>query len=108
MQSAGGEQIVVRGIDYGHRRVVLAGEPADVRGVFDAPVDGEAGGAVEVVVQKPVGVGKPPAKYARKGGEGTVSWQLVVYAPSRESNFFLGTDRGAGTNSASGGEESAF
>lgn len=93
MESAGGEQIVVRGIDYGHRRVVLAGEPADVRGVFDAPVDGEAGGAVEVVVQKPVGVGKPPAKYARKGeGGGERNSQLAVGRLRAEQGieFFFG------------------
>ena len=56
MQRAGGEQTVVRGIDYGHRRVLLGGEPADVRGVFDATVDGKAFGSVELVVQQLVGV----------------------------------------------------
>ena len=56
VQRAGGEQAVVRGIDYGHRRVLLSGEPADVRGVFDAAVDGKSFGAVELVVQKPVAI----------------------------------------------------
>lgn len=56
MQRAGGEETVVRGIDHGHRRVLLGGEPADVRGVFDATVDGKAFGSVELVVQQLVGV----------------------------------------------------
>ena len=56
MQRAGGEQTVVGGIDYGHRGVLLGGEPADVRGVFDAAVDGKSFGAVELVVQKPVAI----------------------------------------------------
>lgn len=56
VQCASGEQVVVRAVDRGHWRVVLRGEPADVRGIFDAAVDGEADGAVEFVVQHLVGV----------------------------------------------------
>jgi len=51
VQGARGEQVVVRRVDRGHGRVVLRGESADVRRVFDAAVDGEADGAVEFVVQ---------------------------------------------------------
>jgi hypothetical protein len=56
VQRARGEQVVVRGVDGRHRRVVLRREAADVRRVFDAAVDGEADGAVEFVVQHLVAV----------------------------------------------------
>ena len=42
---------MVRGVDCRHRRIVLGGQSADMRGVFDAAIDGEAGRTVEFVVQ---------------------------------------------------------
>lgn len=56
VQGAGGEQVVVRGVDRGHGGVVLRREAAHVRGIFDAAIDGEPDVAVEFVVQHLVAV----------------------------------------------------
>ena len=50
MQGASSEQVVMSGIDCGHWRIVFRGEPTDVRGVFDAAVDGETNGSIEFIV----------------------------------------------------------
>ncbi len=62
MQGPSGEQVVVRIVDGGQGRVVLRAEPAHMRGVFHAAVDGKADGAVELIVQHLFTVGEPTAK----------------------------------------------
>jgi hypothetical protein len=99
VQRASGEQMGVRAVDHRHGRIVLRGEPADVRGVFDAAVDGEARGAVELVVKHLVAVCDPPAmppnnaKRAMKGS-GKILFSAALW--KRKGFFFVLTwERGS-------------
>jgi hypothetical protein len=60
---------VVSGIDCRHWRIVFGGEPTDVRGVFDAAVDGETGSSIEFVVQQLISVRDPSARVMQQGHE---------------------------------------
>jgi hypothetical protein len=62
VQGTSGEQVVMSGLDCRHWRIVFRGEPTDVRGIFDAAVDGETGGSIEFIVQQLIAVCDPSAR----------------------------------------------
>lgn len=55
------------GIDCGHWRIVFRGETTDMRGVFDAAVDGVTDGSIEFIVQQLIAICDPSSRMVQQG-----------------------------------------